>query len=330
MRKNNKVKLGIFLIATMFLTFTGCKSNVEESKQETKEKKEISLVVPNGVPSTSISKMIKENIQVDNNYNIIYSIENTSDTLATSVMKGEPDIAIVPSNLAAQAYNKNLGYKLVGTTGWGALYLISTEGKISFNDIRGKEIYNIGKGLTPDIVFKTLLKESGIKEGEVILSYVGGPTELAPTILGGKAKFAVVPEPVLTTIINKNTNIEVIANLNDLWKEKFDSNKGFPQASIIVKEDLINNSKDFLDKLMSEIDLSTKWANENNGEAAKYSVENGSQVDVSVLEKSIKNSNINFSKAKDSKKEYLDYYKILESENPKSIGEKIPDEDFFY
>ncbi|WP_411168024.1 ABC transporter substrate-binding protein [Clostridium sp. MB05] len=330
MRKNNKVKLGIFLIATMFLTFTSCKSNVEESKQETKEKKEINLVVPNGVPSTSISKMIKENIQVDNNYNIIYSIENTSDTLATSVMKGEPDIAIVPSNLAAQAYNKNLGYKLVGTTGWGSLYLISTEGKISFNDIRGKEIYNIGKGLTPDIVFKTLLKESGIKEDEVILSYVGGPTELAPTILGGKAKFAVVPEPVLTTIINKNTNIEVIANLNDLWKDKFDSNKGFPQASIIVKEDLINNSKDFLDKLMSEIDLSTKWANENNGEAAKYSVENGSQVDVSVLEKSIKNSNINFSKAKDSKKEYLDYYKILESENPKSIGEKIPDEDFFY
>jgi NitT/TauT family transport system substrate-binding protein len=180
MRRNNKIKLSIFFIATIFFIFTGCKAKVEENVIKDTERKEISIVVPNGVPSTAISKLIKENIQVNDNYNISYSIENTSDTLATSVMKGEPDIAIVPSNLAAQAYNKGLGYKLVGTTGYGALYLVSTEGKIEFNDIKGKEVYNIGNGLTPDIVFKALLKESGILN-DVTLSYVGGATELCGT-----------------------------------------------------------------------------------------------------------------------------------------------------
>lgn len=329
MRRNNKIKLSIFFIATIFFIFTGCKAKVEENVIKDTERKEISIVVPNGVPSTAISKLIKENIQVNDNYNISYSIENTSDTLATSVMKGEPDIAIVPSNLAAQAYNKGLGYKLVGTTGYGALYLVSTEGKIEFNDIKGKEVYNIGNGLTPDIVFKALLKESGILN-DVTLSYVGGATELAPAILSGKAKYAVVPEPALTTILSKNPNINIIASLNDLWKEKFNSKNGFPQASIIVKEEIINNDKDFLNELIDKVNNSIQWVNENNKEAADYSVENGSQVEAAIIEKSIKNSNINFSNSGDSKQDYLEYFKVLENENAKSIGEKIPNEDFFY
>ncbi|MDU5106217.1 MqnA/MqnD/SBP family protein [Clostridium sp.] len=324
MKKNSKIIFILLVIFSVTFGFVGC-NNKEDINTW---KKEISFVVPNGVPATAISKMIKEKIQIDDNYNIIYSIENTSDTLATAVMKGEADIAIVPSNLAVQAYNKGLGYKLVGTTGLGALYLVSTEGDIALNDLSGKEVYNIGSGLTPDIVFKALLKESGIND--VTLSYVGGATELAPAILGGKANYAVVPEPALTTILSKNPNIKVIASLNDLWKEKFNSESGFPQASIIVKESLIDEDKDFINNLIEEVSNSINWVNKNSKDAAAYSIENGSQVDEAIIEKSIPNSSIIFIEAKDNKSDYMDYYKVLERENSKSIGEKLPDEEFFY
>lgn len=324
MKKNSKIIFILLVIFSVTFGFVGC-NNKEDINTS---KKEISFVVPNGVPATAISKMIKEKIQIDDNYNIIYSIENTSDTLATAVMKGEADIAIVPSNLAVQAYNKGLGYKLVGTTGLGALYLVSTEGDIALNDLSGKEVYNIGSGLTPDIVFKALLKESGIND--VTLSYVGGATELAPAILGGKANYAVVPEPALTTILSKNPNIKVIASLNDLWKEKFNSESGFPQASIIVKESLIDEDKDFINNLIEEVSNSINWVNKNSKDAAAYSIENGSQVDEAIIEKSIPNSSIIFIEAKDNKSDYMDYYKVLERENSKSIGEKLPDEEFFY
>lgn len=328
MKKKMKIKFSLALSIFMMMTFVSCSKNEDANKNVNIVKKEISFVAPNGVPATAISKMIKENIQVGNDYNINYSIENTADTLATAVMKGEPHIAIVPSNLALQAYNKGLGYKLVGTTGLGALYLVSTEGEINFEDLSGKEVYNIGSGLTPDIVFKALLKESNIEN--VTLSYVGGATELAPAVLSGKAKYAVVPEPALTTILNKNPNIKVISSLNDLWKEKFNSESGFPQSSLIVKEELINENKDFINSLTEELLTSTNWVNENNSEAAKYSIDNGSQVEEAILEKSIKNSSITFIKAKDNKEDYMNYYKVLESENAKSIGEKMPDENFFY
>ena len=326
MKKKSKISLVLSIF--MALTFVGCSQKQVIIEDENIVKKEISFIAPSGVPATAISKMIKENVQVDDNYNINYSIENTSDTLATAVMKGEPDIAIVPSNLAVQAYNKGLGYKLVGTTGLGALYLVSTENEIAFEDLSGKEVFNIGSGLTPDIVFKALLKESAIED--VTLSYVGGATELAPAILGGKANYAVVPEPALTTILTKNPNIKVIASLNDLWKDKFNSDSGFPQASLIVKEDLINENKDFINKLTEEIEASINWVNENNKDAATYSVENGSQVEEAIIEKSIPNSSITFIKAKDNKEDYEAYFEVLESENAKSIGDKLPDENFYY
>ena len=134
----------------------------------------------------------------------------------------------------------------------------------------------------------------------------------------------------LTTILSKNQDIKVIGSLNDIWKEKFNSENGFPQASLIIKEDLINNDNKFVKELLKEVESSINWVNENKKDAAIFSVDNGSQVDVNILEKSIENSNITFVSSQDNKEDYINYFKILESENARSIGEKVPDEEFFY
>ena len=53
-------------------------------------------------------------------------------------------------------------------------------------------------------------------------------------------------------------------------------------------------------------------------DAATFSVDNGSQVDVNILEKSIESSNITFVPAEDNKEDYINYFKILEAANAKS------------
>ena len=127
-------------------------------------------------------------------------------------------------------------------------------------------------------------------------------------------------------ILVNSQNFELTADRNNV------SNDDDPKVKwiyLMVKE-IINNDKDFLNELIDKVNNSIQWVNENNKEAADYSVENGSQVEASIIEKSIKNSNINFSNSGDSKQDYLEYFKVLENENAKSIGEKIPNEDFFY
>ena len=114
---------------------------------------------PDGLPSIAISKLAKENPIVKDGYNITYNVLNITETLSTSVMKEEPDIAIVPSNMAALAYNKTSNYQIAGTVGMGSFYLVSTEDINDFSDLVGKEVGNTGKGLTPDITVQALLKE---------------------------------------------------------------------------------------------------------------------------------------------------------------------------
>ncbi|WP_297520012.1 ABC transporter substrate-binding protein [uncultured Clostridium sp.] len=341
-------KITILLVTTMLMggILTGCQveSSISIDKDDERELTtdisqihNLDIVIPRGTTSLAMSLMIesddeKNNIDTDdahNLYDLEYEITESTDVLMTAVMKGEPDIAIVPSNIALKAYNSGMSYELLGTIGFGSLYLISTNGDENFDDIKGKEVFNIGKGLTPDIVFKTLLDKKGIKEEDVKFSYVGGATELAPTILSGKAEYAIVPEPVLSVIMAKNKNIKIIASLNDVWKESFNSENGFPQSSIIIKSDLAQN-KEFVDKFGLKLDKSVDEVNENPVLAAVQEIKNGSKFENSILESSIKRAEIDFIKVNETIDDYNDYYKILNKLNPQSIGKKLPDDEFFY
>ena len=125
-----KKKLSLHLVIVLsMLTLIGCgNSNTtqSEAKKNTTEIKEISFVAPDGLPAIAVAKLIKEKPEVKAGYNINYTIEKNSESLGTSVMKGEPDIAIVPSNLAATVFNKNKEYKIAGTVGFGSFYIGST------------------------------------------------------------------------------------------------------------------------------------------------------------------------------------------------------------
>lgn len=326
-----KKLMQIITMAMTLFVFTGCGSLTnEEADNIPKEDREIKVIVPDGLPSMAMAKMIKENPEIIDGYNVSYSIEKTAENVVSGVLKGEVDIAVVPSNVAATQYNKNAGYKIVATTGWGAFYLISLDGEKAIDDLKGEEIYNIGKGLTPDIVTKSILKDTEYDiEADFNFSYVNGVTELAPMILAGKTKYAVVPEPAFSQISSKKPELKVVMDLNEEWKNNNSSDYGFPQATIIVKEDLIENDSKFIDVFLDKVEESTIFANENREELANYCEEIGVSADKSIISKAIDKANIKFVKISDSKDEYKTYFNKLNDFDPVTIGGKVPDEGVF-
>ncbi|OOM13563.1 ABC transporter substrate-binding protein [Clostridium saccharobutylicum] len=329
-----KKKLSLLLIMLFaILTFAGCGNNTaqnETSNKESTETKEVSVVIPDGLPAISIAKLIKEKPEIKKGYSVNYTIEQNSDSLSTSVMKGEPDIAIVPSNLAATAYNKNKQYKIAGTVGWGSFYIGTSKENQNIEDLKGKEIYNIGKGLTPDIIAKTILKDKGINvDKDVTFSYVEGVNELAPIILSGKTDYAVIPEPALSTVQAKNSNFKTMLDLNEEWKKINNSEYGYPQSTIIVKSDLYDKDKDFVDQVLNQIKISTEWAYNNKETLGDYCEEIGVSAKKPVIMKSIDKSNIKYVPIKESYKEYKTYFEKLNSFDPKTIGGSLPDDEIF-
>lgn len=323
MKKKLSLVLGLFIFMSISLVACG-------NGEQQKEVKTIKVVVPDGLPAISMAKAIKENKELDKDYKIEYSIEKTPENIVTAVMKGEADIAIVPSNVGATQYNKKAGYKIAATVGWGSFYVVSTEEGQLKDLVKKEEVYNIGRGLTPDIVTQTILKQKGINvESEVKLSYVNGANELPPVILTGKAKVAVVPEPALSTILTKKQDLKVISNLNDEWKKEFDSKYGFPQSTIIVKDSLINEDKDFINKFLAEAKDSVNWANSSNENLPDYCEAIGVTANKDIILKSIKNANLNFVKIADTKEEYKNYFNKLKEFDVKTIGGQVPDEGVF-
>jgi NitT/TauT family transport system substrate-binding protein len=329
-----KKKLSLFLVSILSIViFIGCGSNnstKSEKVQKVTETKDIKFVTPDGLTAIAVAKLIKENPEVKAGYNINYTIEQNSDSLVTSVLKSEPDVAIVPSNFAATVYNKNKEYKIAGTIGFGSIYIGTTNDNQTINDLKGKEVYNIGKGLTPDIIAKTILKDKGIDaDKDINFSYVNSVNELAPIILSGKTQYAVIPEPALSTVQSKNDKFKTIVDLNEEWKNINNSQYGYPQSTLIIKKELCEKDKEFVTELLKQVNDSEQWIYDNKETLGDYCEEIGISAKKSIVIKAIDKSNLKFVNIKDSTKEYKTYFEKLNQFDPKTIGGKVPDDQIF-
>ncbi len=311
--------LNFIVIITTVVLMISCN---QENKVTNTEEITATLISPDGLPAMAISKLIADNSKIEN-ITLEVSIQKTTDLLLSELMKGEADLAIVPSNLALQAYKKGLGYKVAGTIGWGSLYLVSTEEISNISELEGCEVYNTGKGLTPDIVFKDILSKNNVNEKNIDFSYVGAASELAPLLISKQAKYAIVPEPVLSTVMSKNSDIKIVLSLNDEWIRVNNVEKGYPQSTLLIKEEFYNKIKDknLYDKLMEAFDESEKWVKDNPQLVAEKCEELGITVNKDVINESIKNSNLKFTKIEDSDEEYEAYFSTIDTDNKGESGE---------
>lgn len=293
-----------FLIVVISIITLGCSS-------KEKEVIEASMIYPDGLPAIAMSKFLDSN-SIEN-LTIKAEKQNTTDALLAELIKGNSDFAIVPSNLALKAAEKNLPYKIAGTIGWGSLYLISFEDGINLENIKDYEIYNTGKGLTPDIITKNILNEKGFKDDELKFNYVSAASELAPLIISGKAKVAVVPEPILSTIKNKGIKANTILDLNKEWSSKYNVEAGYPQSTLLIKSEIFDKFKSDgrLDTLLSTIQNDVKWVNENSSEVGSICDNLGITVNKEILPAAIANGNLNFIDYSKCKAEYDIYFKAI-------------------
>ncbi len=310
---------------------SGTEIEENEGQEKVEESKTVKVCFPGGVPALTVTKLAYEKPIIDENIEIEYEFQNTPDLLASKILKGEADIAIVPSNLAAQAYNKEIPYKLVGTSVWGTLYMMSTEDINTFNDLKGKEIYSFGKNLTPDLVFKYVLRENGIDpDKDISITYLNAASEVGPAFISGKTNLAVLSEPAVTNILSKKEDAKIIFDFNEEWSKITGIQMGYPQASLIIKADLIENNKEFVEKFIETYVENMKWSSENPEQLGQYAEELEFGITQDMVVKGIERMNMGPLYVENMREEYETYYKVLLDFAPNVIGGKLPDEGFYF
>jgi len=247
------------------------------------------------------------------------------------MLDGSADFAILPTTMAAIMYNKDLKYKLIGIPVWGTLYLAGSDTTVSrWEDLKDKRIFVMARGMTPDVMFRYLLKKNGIDpDNDVNLDY-SFPThiDLANAVAAGQAPLAIISEPLASLVIKRNKDIRRIFDLEQEWRHFEDI--AVAETAFLGSESVIRKDRETVEKIISAYTLSTNWVNKHPDSAAILIVKYGILPDPDVAASAVRGSRLNFEKANEVRKDVEDYLEVFYKLNPDIIGGKLPDENFIY
>lgn len=271
----------------------------------------------------SLSKTTDADIKVE--------ILNEPIQVRKMVIEGTADFAILPTTMAAILYNKGLDYKLMAIPVWGTLYLFGSDLTISsWNDLKGKTINVMAKGMTPDVLFRYVLSANGIDPNKDVTLDYSFPThiDLANAVAAGQASLGVISEPLVSMVIQRNPSVVPIFDLNSEW-QKIQS-VPIAQTALIVKSSLVKSNAELVNKVASSYSHSSLWVNTNPDSAAALIVNYGILPNIEVAKNAIPRSNLNYVDARAIADDVNRYLRVFYQMNADIIGGKLPDENFVY
>lgn len=320
--KKNLMKRIVTMITAAVMLFSLAAFAACSKKQDDTEIRIAALKGPTGMGMVKLAD--KQNYP---NYTV--SIEASPDALNPRIISGEVDVAAVPVNLASVLYNKLDGdISVLAVSTLGVLYVVEAGSEMnSVADLAGKTVYATGQGATPEYIINYLLDKNGVA-GSVEVNYVGEHAALATMLADGSAEIGMLPEPNVTSTLAGNDNLRIALNLTEEWNKVCSTE--LVQGVVIARKSFVNEHPEAIEQFLREYEKSSAFVNENIDEAAKLIVDVGILGNVEIAKKAIPNCNISFSKGEAMHKAVEGMLAVLFEANPKSIGGKLPDKDFYY
>lgn len=309
--------------------------NSDISESVTKVSKTFSMGVVNGAPALAVANIAggfdfsDEKNDVKTNVNV----EKDAPAVIAGLTNGTYDMAILPLNLASKLYNAGkLGVKLVSVNIFSVLHVLTKGEYNNLNDMKGKVVYTVGAGGTPEVALKNILTANGIKfaDGDeaadsetVYINAVSEAQLVMVALKKGEADFAILGEPVVSQAM-ANTGAKIAFSVEDEWK-KAHPGVGFVQAGLIVESAVLDNYGGYVDALMEKMKENNAYINEHietvsdelkliNATLPKLSAETLTRCLIGADKASFRRADIEA---------------FLKALNPADYGGKLPSDDFY-
>lgn len=260
-----------------------------------------------------------------------FTVAGAADEITPLLIKGELDIAAVPANLASVLYNNTKGeIQLLAVNTLGVLYIVSKgEDIASLDDLKGKTILATGKGTTPEYTLRYILTENGIDpDKDVTLDFKSEATEVVAAMAQAETAVAMLPQPYVTVAKGKVEGLETVIDLNEEW-EKINKDSGIVTGVLVVRKSFAEANPEAIKTFLGEYQVSVATVNSKVSEAAVL-VEKFGIFAANVAEKAIPQCNITYISGEAMKSPVNTYLGVLYAQNAKSVGGKLPEDDFFY
>lgn len=301
---------------------------VKSGNESKKIDRKVKLVAIKGPTAIGLAKFIEDNTGKDNS-DYEFTMASIAQEVVNGIAKKEFDMAAIPANLASTVYNKTQGkIQVLAVNTLGVVYIVDNSGEIKgISDLKGKTIYVPAKGQTPEYILKDVLKKSGLKEGDYTLEYKGEPAEIAALLNKGENIVGLLPEPFITAVKTKNSKINTAIDLNAEWKKL--NNTEIVTGVLVANREFIEQNKELVVDFLAKYKESIEFAKNNREESSKL-IEKLGVVKAPVAIKALEKLNIAYMDGEDLKNNLSKYLQILFSLDPKSVGGKLPADDFYF
>lgn len=337
------MKLRLFTMITLFailISMTSCFSwgNSGEEPQ-TSETPVINVYTLNGTTGFGMAKLMNDAKAGETTQRYNFSVQTDPSNVTAALLNGSADIAALPTNAAANIYNKSEGgVVILAVNTLGCLYLMTNQNETvtSFEDLRGKTVYVPAQN--PTFIFTYLCSQNGLEVGKDITinsSTYAQPAALKDAVAAGIVDIAVLPEPMVTIAINSAKNSENSPTLTtalDLTEEwnKVSQEGSLVQGCVVVRRAFLEQFPTAVESFLNEYEASIAYLSTNIDSAAQMIVDNGIFTSAPVAKKALPYCNVCFLDGAAMKSAMETYLGILYGIAPASIGGKLPLDDFYY
>ena len=321
-----KKLLCIVLALALVLSFASCGKAVDE----TGEMNVYVLSGPTGIGALNLWEKAELG-ETKNTYN--FTLTGANEEIVSAVSKGEADIAAVATNLASTLYNKTEGgVTVLAVNTGGVLYMLSNGEEInSIADLKGKTIYAPGQSANPEYILRYVLKGNGLDaEKDVTINFVAEGSELLTVWANDSDAIIMAPQPVATNLKMKNENAKTLFDMSEEWSKISGEESKLYMGCVIVRNEYLKENKGVVDTFLKEYKESIEKAISDVEGTAALCEKRGIIPKAAIAKQAIPYCGLTFVDGKELKDGLSGYLKVMYDANPKSVGGKLPEDNFYY
>lgn len=355
--KHSKL-LALLLALAMLFALSSCKGEAEASQAPSEDVETTESVEPSVEPDPSeeptqaatgdavrfavlsgptgvgAAKLLSDsdNGETVNTYDYVVANDNTE--LVAGLTSGELDIATVASNVALNLYNKTEGgVRIIALGTRGVLHILESGGGTSVNsiaDLKGRTIYSAGQGANPEYILRYLLTENGLEPDKDVELIFGEASEISAKLLSGEAEVAMLPVPAATAaIIQSQGTVRAAVDVTEAWNS-LGSGSQLIMTAVVARADFIEENPQAVAAFLEEYEASVNYVKDNVDEAAQLVADLGITANAAIAAQAIPQCNLDFISGSDMVFSISDYFELLYSVDPASVGGALPDDAIYY
>lgn len=256
------------------------------------------------------------------------------DELRAGLTSQTMDVFILPTQTAANLYNRGLGVRLLNVLTDGLLHMVSADkGLTSIPSLKGRSVSVPFRNDTPEVIFRRLLQLHGLDpEKDLSVSFSGTAVEAVQLLVTGRADAALLPEPTATLALSSSgvitRDLFRTIDIQRAWDEATGLGAKLPQAGIGVTERFLASHGGVVEALHAGLVVAAASANTDPVRAAADSAQE-LWVPAAIIEKSIPFSNLVATRARDARPALEAVFRSVAEFDDKIIGGKLPPADFY-